>query len=160
MSKTDAGGGPSATNCDPAEQLAIEHAVAHMECRGWIDEPDEQIIEDLTRLYHESPASYRIASEFNGDVLHDLLVARPAEYLAGAWQIEQEEHWQRYQAPRWSCPCGVTFGAYEFTSRKYTLFTLTADGLFDAQVTDCPSCGRNLAKVQAEQADGQLGFAF
>ncbi len=41
-----------------------------------------------------------------------------------------------------------------------TLYTLTADGLFDTAVAACPSCGRNLAKVQAEQADGQLGFAF
>ncbi len=107
MSSTDAGGGPNEPAAgDPVERLAIELAVTHMQCQGWIDEPDEQIIEDLARLYRERPATYRIAIEFNGDVLHDLLAARPAEYLAGAWRMKQEDHWERYEAPRWSCPAG------------------------------------------------------
>jgi hypothetical protein len=94
---------------------------------------------------------------FNGELMHDLCAGRPGEYLAYAWEREQEENWERYEAPRWSCPCGVIYGLLMW-GKKATFYTLTDDGLFDTQASDCPSCKRNLARVRGDHATGQLGL--
>lgn len=145
--------------CQGNEQLVIEIALSVMHGKGWIEEADGELVKTLRRLYAENEVCQHTVT-FNGEALHDMCAARPGEYLAYAWERECEEHWERHEAPRWSCPCGTIFGLITWSERRAHFYTLTDDGLFDALVTDCPSCKRNLAKVQAEQADGQLGFAF
>jgi DNA methylase len=141
------------------ERLVIELALGVMQGKGWVEEPDDELIQTLRRLYHDNPVCQQEV-KFTGEMLHDMCAARPGEYLAAAFENECQERWEREEAERWSCPCGYTFGLYSWSPTKADFYTLTTDGLFDSGVTKCPSCARNLAKVRAEHADGQLGFAF
>lgn len=143
------------------EDIVIAIALDVMCGKGWIEdeEPDDELIETLKRLYHENPIC-QIEVKFTGDVMYDLCAGRPGEYLAAAYECEGRERWEREEAPRWSCPCGFTFGLYEWYASRTDLYTLTDDGLFDEVVTDCPRCTRNLKTVREQHADGQLGFAF
>ncbi|MGA2162937.1 MAG: hypothetical protein ABSH36_00530 [Solirubrobacteraceae bacterium] len=144
---------------EPNERLVIELALGVMRGKGWVEEPDDELIERLRRLYHANPICQQEV-KFTGELLHDLCAARPGEYLAAAFEYECEERWERYEAERWSCPCGVTFGLYNWSHTNTAFYTLTSDGLFDSKVKECPRCSRNLAKARNEQAFGQLGFAF
>jgi hypothetical protein len=144
------------------EDIVIAICLDVMCGKGWLDsevEPDDELIETLKRLYRENPTC-QVAVKFTGEALHDMCAGRPGEYLAAAYECEGRERWEREEAPRWSCPCGCTFGVYDWGGSKKNLYTLTDDGLFDQLVTDCPECKRNLAKVRKQHADGQLGFAF
>lgn len=145
-------------NCESNERLVIEIAVRVMESKGWIEEdPDDELIETLRRLYQANPMC-QFEVKFTGDLMHDLCAGRPGEYLAVAYERECQEHWERHEAERWSCPCGHTFGLYSWSERQVHFFTLTDDGLFDEQAVKCPSCKRDLAKARAETANGQLGL--
>lgn len=137
----------------------MEIAVSQMEGKGWIEEPDDELIDTLKRLYRENPPCQR-AVRFNGEILHDMAAARPGEYLAAAFEYECQERWEREEAERWSCPCGFTFGLYPWNERRVTFYTLTDAGHFDTEVTNCPVCNRNLNKARTDHANGQLGFAF
>jgi hypothetical protein len=157
---TDTNGQPPALpSPQENERLVVEIALGVMQGKGWIDEPDDELIETLKRLYHENPIC-QFEVKFTGEALHDMLASRPGEYLAAAFEREGEERWEREEAQRWSCPCGFTFGPYQWNERKVDFYTLTDDGLFNEAVAVCPSCKRSLAKVREEHADGQLGFAF
>jgi hypothetical protein len=144
---------------EPNEALVIELALEHMAIRGWIEEADDELVERLRRLYHANPVC-QIEVKFTGELLHDALATRPGEYLAAAYEQECIEHYERHEAPRMTCPCGMTFGIYQFGPRHAHFFTLTDDGLFDQQLNDCPSCARKLAKTREETANGQLGLGF
>lgn len=143
--------------CEGNEQVVIEIALAVMQSKGWIEEPDGELIETLRRLYQANPMC-QLKVKFTGEVLHDTCAGRPGEYLAAAWERECEEHWERHEAPRWSCPCGVTFGLITWGGRNAHFYTLSEDGLFNEQVADCPDCQRNLARVRGENRTGQLGL--
>jgi hypothetical protein len=141
------------------EQVVVEVAIAVLEGKGWIEEPSDELIDKLKRLYHANP-DCQTQVKYTGEILHDLLAGRPGEILAASFEQECEEHWEREDAERWSCPCGVVFGLYPFSGRTVHFYTLADDGLFDQAVTDCPRCNRNLKVVREQHADGQLGFAF
>ena len=141
------------------ERLVIGIAVNVLQGKGWIDEPDDALLDALGRLYRANP-SCRVPVRFTAEILHDLVAARPGEFLAGAYEQECQERWEREEAERWSCPCGQTFGLLRWGWAKTDSYTLTEEGLFDVQVVCCPRCKRNLQKVREQHADGQLGFAF
>jgi hypothetical protein len=156
----DTGGEPRRTEAPvDNEHLVIDIAVAVLCQRGRIEQPDDALIADLARLYQDNPL-YQIKIKFTGEILHDMLAGRPGEYLAAAYEQECEERWEREEAPRWACPCGFTFGAYNLHERSAAFYKPTDDGLFDKAVSVCPKCNRNIAKFRAQHADGQLGFAF
>lgn len=142
------------------ERVVVEYALGYMVARGWLeDEPDRVLLEALRRLYAENPLC-QVEIVLNGEVLHDLAAARPGEHLALLYEQECNDHWEREEAERWSCPCGFTFGIYPWAGAQRSFYTLTDDGLFDRQVERCPRCDRDLAKARRELAEGQLGFAF
>jgi len=145
---------------DSKKQNVIECALSHMTSRGWLDdEPGAELLGDLARLYDETPEVQKDIV-YNGDVLHDLAASRPWEHLALLVEDEYREQWEREEAERWSCPCGHPFGVYSWSSTLCHYYTLAEDGTFDEHVEKCPTCSRTLAKVRAELAEGQLGFAF
>jgi hypothetical protein len=141
------------------ERVVIELAIRVMQLKGWIEEPDDDLIETLKRLYDANPLC-QVEVNFTGDPLCDMLACRPGEYLAAAYENDCNERWEREEAERWSCPCGFTFGLYPWSEQNVAFYTLTDSGLFDTQVNDCPGCSRNLKKTRADHANGQLGFAF
>jgi hypothetical protein len=143
--------------CEDNERLVIEICLSVMRGRGWIEEPDRALVTTLRRLYVANEIC-QVTVQFNGDLMHDLCAGRPGEYLAAAWERECEEHWERHEAPCWSCPCGVIYGLITWGNAKVAFYTLTEDGLFDEQVADCPSCRRHLARVRRETGPGQLGL--
>jgi len=144
---------------DTNEDLVVRLAVGVLAGKGWVEEPDDELIAALRRLYRATPICQQPVS-FTGEPLHDMLAARPGEYLAAAWEQEQQDHWERHHAERWGCPCGKTFGIYPFSDRRVLFYTLAADGLFAEQATGCPSCGRDLAATREDVPAGQLGFAL
>jgi len=147
-------------SADEKERVVVEYALGYMVARGWLeDEPDRELLEALRRLYAENPLC-QVTIALNGEVLHDLAAARPGEHLALLYEEECRERWEREEAEHWSCPCGVTFGMYPWAGVQQSFYTLAQDGLFDRQVKRCPRCTRDLAKVRADLAEGQLGFAF
>jgi hypothetical protein len=106
----------------------VEIAVSQMEGKGWIEEPDDELIDTLKRLYHENPPCQSTV-QFNGEILHDMAAARPGEYLAAAFENECQERREREEAERWSCPCGFTFGLYVWSEKRANFYTLTDTGL-------------------------------
>src|SRR4051812_34977532 len=100
------------------EDLCVEIALDVMAGKGFIDseQVDDELIAELRRLYRTGPPHLRVRIRFKrDDVFHNMLAARPGEYLAGAWEFEQQMRWQRECAPRWECDhCGTLVGAYEF----------------------------------------------
>jgi hypothetical protein len=151
---------PSTGEPEPSnEQLVVEVALAVLEGKDWIEEASDELIDTLKRLYHANPHC-QIEVKFTGDVLHDVLAGRPGEILVASFEQECDEHWEREQAERWSCPCGVTFGLYPFSERTVAFYTLADTGLFEQAVTHCLRCTRDLKRVREQHADGQLGFAF
>ncbi len=141
------------------EQLVIEIAISVMQGKGWIDEPDDELVQTLKRLYQANPAC-RKEVKLTGELLRDMAAGRPGEYLAAVFERECEERWEREEAERWSCPCGFTFALHTWGPYKTTFYTLTDDGLFDETASACPQCKRDLAKTREKHAHGQLGFAF
>jgi hypothetical protein len=141
------------------EWVVVTLAIHMMQNKGWIDEPDDELFATLQRLYHEHPVC-QVEVKFTGEVLHDMLAMRPGEFLLAAYEAEYQARWEREQAERWSCPCGITFGLYVWSDTHVAFYTLTDTGQFDRQAVTCPCCSRNLAKARAESANGQLGFAF
>ncbi len=163
---------PNTPNAPPGassenRDVIVALAVGVLQGKGWIEEPYDELIDALRRLYDANP-DCQIEVKFNGDPWHDMHAGRPGEYLAAAFeneceersereQAERRERWEREEAERWSCPCGMTLAV---GSSKDAFHTLTDDGLFEKTVSECPRCERNLAKVRSKHADGQLGFAF
>ena len=141
------------------EQKTTDVALAIMLNRGELEEPDDELIAALRRLYHSDPVC-RIPIRFSGEILHDMAAARPAEHLIALFEQECEERWEREEAERWSCPCGFTFGLYPWYAEKVSFYTLAETGVFHTLVEECPRCTRDLAKTRAELTEGQLGFAF
>jgi hypothetical protein len=139
--------------------LVVDLAAGILVGKGWCDEPDDELFGALSRLYDATPICQR-ELKFTGEVLRDLLAARPAEYLAAAWEQAQQDRWERECAERWGCPCGETFGLYPFTPARVTFYTLADDGLFLEQVSHCPRCERDLATTRADVPAGQLGFVL
>jgi hypothetical protein len=144
---------------DTNEGLVVRLAVGVLVGKGWIEEPDDELVAALRRLYRTNPICQQEV-RFTGELLHDMLAARPGEYLAAAWEQERQDEWERHHAERWSCPCGQTFGLYPHSDRGVALYTLADDGLFLEEVADCPSCARRLAATREQVAEGQLGFAL
>jgi len=149
----------AAVTGEPDERLVIELAIGVLHGKGHIEDADDELIETLRRLYHANPIC-QTEVRFNGDILHDLCAARPGEYLVAAYERECEEHWERHEAQRWSCPCGFTFGLCVWSEKRVNFYTLTDTGLFDTEAATCPRCSRNLNKARIDHANGQLGFAF
>jgi hypothetical protein len=144
---------------DANEELVVRLALGVLAGKGWIEEPDDDLIATLRRLYSANVVCQQEV-KFTGEVLHDMLAGRPGEYLAAAWEQEQQDRWEREYAERWDCPCGQTFGLYPFTSRRVTFYTLAVDGLFHEAVSTCPTCDRDLAATRDEVPAGQLGFVL
>jgi ribosomal protein S27AE len=144
---------------DTNEELVVRLAVGVLAGKGRIEEPDDGLVAALRRLYKANPICQQQV-RFTGELLHDMLAARPGEYLAAAWEQEQQDHWERHHAERWSCPCGEMFGLYPFSDRRVSFYTLADDRLFVEQATDCPGCGRDLAATRKDVPAGQLGFAL
>jgi len=143
---------------DPIERPVIEVTLDHMVMKGWIEEPDPDLVGELRDLYAANPSVHK-AMRFTGDVLHDSAQARPGQELAALYEQKHQERWEREEAERWDCACGFKFGLYPWSSSQVSFYTLREDGLFDTQVNKCPRCDRDLAKLRAERP-GQLGFAF
>ena len=158
MADTDTANAPPDADPDNKE-VVVALAVRVLQTKGWIEEPYDELIDALERLYDANP-DCQIEVKFNGDPWHDMHAGRPGEYLAAAFEDECQEQWEREEAERWSCPCGFTFGLYVWNERRANFYTLTDSGLFDTDVTSCPRCNRDLNKARAEHANGQLGFAF
>lgn len=166
MADRDAPNVPSDADPDNRE-VVVALAVRVLQTKGWIEEPYDELIDALHRLYDANP-DCQIEVQFNGDLWHDMHAGRPGEYLAAAFEnecqeqwereeAERREQWEREEAERWNCPCGMTFA---LGSSKDAFHTLTADGLFEKAVSECPRCERSLAEVRSKHANGQLGFAF
>lgn len=68
---------------EPNEALVIELALGVMQGKGWIEEPDGELVEELRALYHANPLCQAQVT-FTGEILHDMVAARPGEYLAAA----------------------------------------------------------------------------
>jgi ribosomal protein S27AE len=150
---------PQSSAGDTNEELVVRLAVGVLASKGWLEEPDDELIAALRCLYQANPICQQKV-RFTGELLRDMLAARPGEYLAAAWEQEQQDHWERHHAERWSCPCGETFGLYPFSDRRVSFYTLADGGLFLQQATDCPKCGRDLAATREDVPTGQLGFAL
>lgn len=142
---------------DRNEDVVVELARGVLATKGWIEEPDEALVGELRRLYRANPIC-QVEVRFTGDAFRDMCAGRPGEYLAAAWEGEQQDRWEREEAERWSCPCGETFGLYPFGLKKTLFYTLGDNGLFGEQVSECPRCRRNLAETRETVAAGQLGF--
>jgi DNA modification methylase len=143
---------------DPTERAVIEVTLDFIVMKGWLEEPDADLIGELRDLYAANP-SVHVPMRFTGEVLHDSAQARPGQALAALYEQKYQERWEREDAERWDCACGFTFVLYPWSSSRVYFYTLREDGLFDAQVEKCPRCDRDLAKLRAERP-GQLGFAF
>jgi SAM-dependent methyltransferase len=144
---------------DENERTVIEIAVSNLVSKGCIDEPDAELIDTLRRL-HAADALCQTEVTFTGDPVQNMHAAYPGEHLAGLYEDECRERWEREEAERWSCPCGFTFGLYPWHGEKVSYYTLAQSGVFDRQVEECPRCTRNLEKARAELTQGQLGFTF
>lgn len=130
----------------------IEFALDVMVGIGRIDEVDDELVAKLSRLYDTEP----LCQVESCDASETLAAG---EHLVRAWERDCRECWQR-AAPRWDCPCGVTFALADCCGRLGPFHTIASDGLLAEAVQHCPRCGRNLARVRAEHGDGQLGFPF
>lgn len=150
---------PPSTVSETNEDLVVQLAVTVLAGKGWIEEPDDALLATLRRVYNANPICQQEV-KFTGELLHDMLAARPGEYLATAWEKEQQDHWERHHAERWSCPCGEPFGLYPLGGTRAAYYTLADDGLFLEQATHCPHCGRDLAATRKDLPAGQLGFAL
>jgi DNA modification methylase len=143
---------------DPIEQAVIDVTLDHMAMKGWIDEPDSDLIGVLRDLYAANPSLHR-PIRHTGDVLRDAAETRPGMELASLYEQHEQDRWEREEAERWDCACGFTFGLYPWSNSSVNFYTLTADGQFHSAVQKCPRCKRDLAKLRAERP-GQLGFVL
>jgi hypothetical protein len=158
------------------EELVIGIALNVMAGKGWIyDETvDEELIETLRRLYRENPLC-QVKVQFTGELMHDLMAARPGEYLASAYEVECQERWER-GLPVWACDCGaeykITPDPWGAAKRNDCFYRIASDGTLDklvgstrgrgvsveARNTACPDCGREFVRTLARQADPQLSL--
>ncbi len=143
---------------DPIEQAVIEVCLDHMAMKGWIEEPDADLIGVLRDLYAANPSLHQPIRR-TGDLLRDAGQTRPGAELASRYEQKEQDRWEREEAERWDCACGFTFGLYPWSNSSVNFYTLTDDGLFRSAVSKCPRCKRDLAKVRAERP-GQLGFVL
>jgi hypothetical protein len=76
--------------------------------KGWLeDDPDPELLAALHRLYRTQPIC-QVEVRYTGELLHGMLGERPGVYLAGAFENERQEEWER-TLPTWSCDCGQVF---------------------------------------------------
>ncbi|MGO9976678.1 MAG: hypothetical protein ACLP01_28505, partial [Solirubrobacteraceae bacterium] len=98
------------------EEIVVAITLDVLAGKGWFaDEPDDELVAALRRLYGAHPV-FQLEVQFTGGVLHDTLAARPGQYLAGFYEQERQEEWER-TGPTWTCDCGSTFKAPRRDSR-------------------------------------------
>jgi hypothetical protein len=159
------------------EELVVGIALDVMAGKGWIDGDtiDDDLVEALRRLYRANPIC-QVKVEFTGELMHDMLAARPGEYLAAAYELECQERWER-ELPVWACDCGAQ---YKVTPDWYSakpnncFYRVAEDGTLGDLVGStrgrgiseaarnmvCPACGGEFARTLARQADPQLSLGI
>lgn len=168
----------SEQTCPEAEEQMVELALDYMVSRGWIDaECADEVEPDLRRLYRADTTGLIRRPEpikLTGDLMTDLCLARPREYLAHAWECEQIEEYER-SVPIWECACGSEFkndpGRWgsKPNNRFYRIAeddtfgelvgTLRGHGSGKEERNDaCPDCGRRFAETIQRQLDPQLSL--
>jgi hypothetical protein len=75
-------GEPSGEHRPDNETVVVELALRVLASEG-LDEPDDELIETLRRLYRTNPIC-QIEVRFTGDIMRDMLAGRPSEHLAPA----------------------------------------------------------------------------
>jgi len=147
------------------EDLVVASALDVLVAKGWlVDGADEQLVSELHHI-HQTNATVR----FSDGLPHDKLAACVGEHLAGTYERERQEEWER-SLPAWSCDCGRAYKvvAGGLPSRPDDEFyALRGDGLPGELVgtsrgvgisrnKSCLTCGREFARTVARQADPQL----
>lgn len=101
--------------------------------------------------------------------LRDMLASRPGEHLAGFYENECQEAWERTVAT-WTCDCGQTYKVLPggLPGRPDDRFyRIVEDGVLGALVGTtrgigishnkaCPGCGRDFATTVRRLADPRL----
>ena len=149
MADTDTANAPSDADPDNKE-VVVALAVRVLQTRGWIEEPYDELLDGLERLYDANP-DCQIEVEFNGDPWHDMHAGRPGEYLAVAFEDQcRENNGNARRRSAGPAPAGSPLVSTCGTSGGPSLYTCTDTGLFDTDVTSCPRCNRDLNKARAD----------
>ncbi|MGO9975786.1 MAG: hypothetical protein ACLP01_23880 [Solirubrobacteraceae bacterium] len=140
------------------EDLVVAIALDVLAAKGWLeDDPDPELLAALHRLYRTQPIC-RVEVRYTGELMQDMLAERPGVYLAGAFENERQEEWER-TLPTWSCDCGQVFKVLagglpgKPDDRFYRVLdngllgelagTLRGTGI--ARSKACPECARGFA---------------
>jgi hypothetical protein len=151
------------------EEIVVAIALDVLAGKGWFaEEPDDELVAELRRLYGAHPVC-QLEVQFTGEVLHDMLAARPGEYLAGFYEQERQEAWER-TVPTWTCDCGQAFkvlpdGTPGRPDDRF--YRIVEDGLLGqlagtirgtgiSHNKACPDCRREFAMTLKLHADPQL----
>jgi hypothetical protein len=142
---------PEARFASKQEELCVDIALMVIVGRGWVDPEhvDVELVSELCRLRRSGHPILRAPIRFNGELLHDLCMQRPGDYLARAWENEQELRYQRECCPRWRCPyCLTDVAEYDgFGPKSMRFFSLNRRGEFVDEVSDCPGCGHSIRET-------------
>ncbi|MGO9973426.1 MAG: hypothetical protein ACLP01_11590 [Solirubrobacteraceae bacterium] len=148
------------------EEIVVAIALDVLAGKGFIaDEPDDELVAALRRLY----GAHQLWVQFTGEVLHDTLAARAGEYLAGFYEQERQEAWER-TVPTWVCDCGQASKVLPggIPGRPDDRFyRIVEDGLLGQLVGTirgtgithnkaCPDCRREFVMTLKRHADPQL----
>jgi hypothetical protein len=151
------------------EEVVVAIALDVLAGKGWLaEEPDDELVAELRRLYGAHPVC-QLPVEFTGEVLHDMLAARPGQYLAGFYEQERQEAWER-TVPTWTCDCGQAFKVLpggDVGRPNDCFYRIVEDGLLGqlagtirgTGITHnkaCPDCHREFAATLKRHADPQL----
>ncbi len=151
------------------EEMVVAIALDVLAGKGFIaEEPDDELVAALRRLYAAPPVC-QLEVQFTGEVLHDMLAARPGQYLAGFYEQERQEAWER-TVPTWTCDCGQAFKVLPGESPGRpddSFYRIVENGLLGQLVGTsrgtgithnkaCPDCRREFAMTLKRHADPQL----